>query len=80
MYRNATLCSDGEIARVGFMNPNDGSDYVDRLVGFGLLFKRGERSRDIGVALQGDGLALPCDCWTMGPSKSRPDKPSARCG
>jgi hypothetical protein len=58
---NSTLCSDGEIARVGFMNPNDGSDYIDSLVGFGLIFKRGEKCEDIGVAIQGEGLALPCD-------------------
>jgi hypothetical protein len=57
---NSTLCSDEEIARVGFMNPNDGSDYIDRLVGFGLVFKRGEQCQDIGVAIQGQGLALPC--------------------
>jgi len=63
---NSTLCSDGEIARVGFMNPNDGSDYIDRLVGFGLIFKRGEKCEDIGVALQGDGLALPCDWLDYG--------------
>jgi hypothetical protein len=63
---NSTLCSDGEIARVGFMNPNDGSDYIDRLVSFGLVFKRGEQCADIGVALQVDGLALPCDWLDYG--------------
>jgi hypothetical protein len=63
---NSTLCSDGEIARVGFMNPNDGSDYIDRLVSFGLVFKRGEQCADIGVALQGEGLALPCDWLDYG--------------
>ena len=54
---NSTLCNDGEIARVGFMNPNDGSDYIDRLVSFGLVFKHSEQCADIGVALQDDGLA-----------------------
>ena len=63
---NATLCSDGEIARIGFMNPNDGSDYIDRLVSFGLIFKRGEQCADIGVAIQGDGLALLCDWLDYG--------------
>jgi hypothetical protein len=63
---NSTLCSDDEIARVGFMNPNDGSNYIDRLVGFGLVFKNGEQCADIGVAIQGDGLALPCDWLDYG--------------
>jgi hypothetical protein len=63
---NSTLCSDGEIARVGFMNPNDGGDYIDRLVSFGLIFKRGDKCADIGVALQGQGLALPCDWLDYG--------------
>jgi hypothetical protein len=63
---NSTLCSDGEVARVGFMNPNDGSDYIDRLIGFGLIFKRGEQCEDIGVAIQSEGLALPCDWLDYG--------------
>jgi hypothetical protein len=63
---NSTLCSDGEIARVGFMNPNDGSDYIDRLVRFGLLFQRDGPGADIGVAIQGEGLAVPCDWLDYG--------------
>ncbi|HUE11594.1 MAG TPA: hypothetical protein VMQ54_11675 [Steroidobacteraceae bacterium] len=63
---NSTLCSDGEIARVGFMNPNDGSDYIDRLVGFGLVFMRDGRSVDIAVALQNQGLAVACDWLDYG--------------
>jgi hypothetical protein len=63
---NSTLCNDGDIARVGFMNPNDGSDYIDRLVSCGLVFKRGEQCQDIGVALQDEGLALPCEWLDYG--------------
>ena len=63
---NNTLCSDGEIARVGFMNPNDGSDYIDRLVDFGLVFKRDDKAVDISVAIQGQGLAIACDWLDYG--------------
>jgi hypothetical protein len=63
---NSTLCCDDDIARVGFMNPNDGSDYIDRLVRFGLVFQRGEQCQDIAVALQGSGLAVACDWLDYG--------------
>jgi hypothetical protein len=58
---NNTLCGDGEIARVGFMNPNDSNDYIDCLVRFGLVFMCDSQSADISVALQGQGLAVACD-------------------
>jgi hypothetical protein len=71
---NSTLCSDGEIARAGFMNPNDGSDYIDRLVRFGLVFKHGEQCQDIAVAIQGEGLALPCDWLDYGGIEIAPEQ------
>lgn len=39
---NATLCSDGELARVGFMNPDSVEDFVSELEVRGLTFDADE--------------------------------------
>jgi hypothetical protein len=58
---NNTLCSDGELARVGFMNPNDRESFVDRLQRDALTFLSDGKSQDIAIADQTDGLTVPCD-------------------
>lgn len=58
---NNTLCSDGDVARVGFMNPNDGEVYIAGLERHGLTFLRDGQSRDIAFAVQSEGITVPCD-------------------
>jgi hypothetical protein len=58
---NNTLCSDDEIARVGFMNPNDCDAYIGNLERSGLTFLRDGQSRDIAIAVQTDGITVPCE-------------------
>ena len=58
---NNTLCSDDEIARVGFMNPNDCDSYIGSLERSGLTFLRDGQSEDIAVAVQTDGITVPCE-------------------
>jgi hypothetical protein len=58
---NNTLYSDDEIARVGFMNPNDCDTYIAGLERHGLVFLRDGQSQDIAIAVQTDGITVPCD-------------------
>ena len=51
---NNTLCSDDEIARGGFMNPNDCDSYIGNLERGGLTFLRDGQSQDIAIAVQTD--------------------------
>jgi hypothetical protein len=63
---NNTLCSDGEVARVGFMDPNDAEAYIGELERRGLTFLRDENSQDIAFAVQNGGITMPCDWLEFG--------------
>jgi len=63
---NSTLCSDNEIARVGFMTPDDTKEFVERLEKSGLLYLVGGCARDIVVADQQRGFGSPCDWAEFG--------------
>jgi len=67
---NATLCSDDQLARVGFMDPNAVGKYVGHLESKGLLFQSEERSVDIAVVDQQRGLTLGCDWLEFAPQLS----------
>jgi hypothetical protein len=58
---NATLCSDGEIARLGFMAPQDVEACVKQLERHGLVFLADGIAVDIAVADQQRGLTTRCD-------------------
>ena len=59
---NRTLCCDGELARVGFMDARDVGPFVERLEGHGLVFLADDgRAVDIAVADQQRGLTTRCD-------------------
>lgn len=58
---NATLCTDGELARVGFMSPGDTEQYVRGLEARGLVFMREGQARDLVVVDQQRGPTTPCE-------------------
>ena len=63
---NSTLCCDGEIARVGFMTPEDTEDYVRGLESAGLTFLAGNKAVDLAVADQQFGITTQCDWLQFG--------------
>jgi hypothetical protein len=58
---NRTFCSDGEVARVGFMAPDDAKIYLSHLMSRGLRLIENGKAVDIAAAFQLSGLILPCD-------------------
>ena len=76
---NATLCTDGELARVGFLTPNDVREFVDDLVDSGLqfesktkflgLFGSGRNRSDIVVVDQHQGATMQCPWIEFGKFK-----------
>lgn len=58
---NATLCYDDELARIGFMHPQDVERFVSRLERNGLTFLVGNRAQDLAVADQQRGLMTECE-------------------
>ena len=63
---NATLCFDGEIARVGFMAPQKVGNYIDVLAERGLTFLEDDKAKDIAVADQQRGLTASCEWLEFG--------------
>lgn len=57
---NKTYCSDGELARVSFMVPQDVGAFVDRLESSGLRFLRAGSAADLAVVDQRSGPTTPC--------------------
>ena len=58
---NRTLCTDEELARVGFMSSVDVEAYVGRLEMGGLTFVEDGRSVDVAVVDQLHGPTVPTD-------------------
>jgi hypothetical protein len=63
---NGTLCADGELARVGFMTPQDTKAFVERLESKGLVYRRDGRAVDMVVVDQRTGMMVPCDWAEFG--------------
>ncbi len=63
---NQTLCSDNELARVGFMSPDDCKAFVDQLDSVGIAFLRNGQTRDVTVADQLRGFTVPCEWADFG--------------
>jgi hypothetical protein len=57
---NDTLCSDNELARVGFMAPPDVKGFVGWLELKGLRYLEGNTARDLVVVDQNRGPMMPC--------------------
>jgi hypothetical protein len=64
---NNTFCADGEIIRVGFMNPTDFSVYIELLKQRGLMHLDGDgHAVDVAVVDAGSGPRQPCDWLEFG--------------
>ena len=63
---NQTLCADGELARVGFMTPDDVGVFIDILEAKGLVHLNGSEAVDIVVADQQSGFTTPCSWAQVG--------------
>jgi hypothetical protein len=57
---NRTLCNDDELARVGFMSPNDCESFVQSLNSAGLVYLKDDTCQDIAVADQQRGCYHEC--------------------
>lgn len=57
---NQTLYADGELARIGFMNPIDVQKYVSLLESKGLVFQSNGHCKDIAIVDQQRGFTIPC--------------------
>jgi len=58
---NATFCDDEEIARVGFMTPDDVNAYVGNLEQEGLIFEKDGKAVDLAVVDQFAGPTVTCE-------------------
>ena len=63
---NGTLCADDEIARVGFLSPQEVENFIKSLTASGLSFVQDNRTIDIAVADQQRGLTTQCDWLEFG--------------
>lgn len=64
MVPNAALCTDGELARVSFMGPNETLVFVRELQSRGLVPLHGEKAGDFTVVDQLRGIGVPTD-WAQ---------------
>ena len=76
---NNTLCSDNELARVGFMAPQDVSAFVGDLQQSGLVFLHSEKAVDLAVVDQLRGPTTPCDWLEFGHISMGPGQQVAVC-
>jgi hypothetical protein len=63
---NGTLCVDDELARVGFMVPDDVKSFIDFLEANGLAYVNDSAARDIVVVDQIRGPSISCDWIDFG--------------
>ena len=71
---NQTLCSDNELARVGFMTPDDCKGFVDHLESVGIIFQQDGHAQDVVVADQMRGFTVPCDWAEFGQIELQPSQ------
>ena len=58
---NATLCADNDLARVGFMQPDDVKEFINQCEEWGLCFLSDGQCQDIAVVDQIRGPTMPCN-------------------
>ncbi len=61
---NQTLCADSKLARIGFMSPVDVESFVKELEELRFVYMDNGSCKDIVVADQQRGFAIPCD-WAQ---------------
>jgi hypothetical protein len=76
---NQTFCTDGELIRIGFLNPNEVKVFVDAIVDSGLqfqadkkilgLFTKSRKINDIIIVDQHQGPLAPCSWVEFGKFK-----------
>ncbi len=76
---NQTFCTDGELVRVGFLNPVEVKSFVDKIVESGLqfqeskkilgLFVKSRKVNDIIIVDQHQGPLAPCSWVEFGKFK-----------
>ena len=71
---NNTLCSDGKLARVEFMDPRNSASFIAGLERRGLIYLHAGKSQDIAVAVQGGEMTAPCDWLEFGPLEIKPSQ------
>ena len=78
---NATFCSDGELARVGFMTPPDFIAYIELLEARGLQHLDGDRAVDFAVVnmLDEPELLHECDWLEFGETELDDGRRVAAC-
>jgi hypothetical protein len=69
---NETLCSDGEISRVGFLVENDARSFIARLLEAGIVPPENEASSEIALIVEGMGFLYPCEWLQIGLFDGRP--------
>jgi hypothetical protein len=63
---NRTFCSDNELARIGFMSPDDCKATVENLEQHSIIFFKDGRSQGLVVADQLRGFTVACDWADFG--------------
>src|SRR5260370_3074825 len=66
---NATLCTDDQLARVGFMDPKAVENFVKGLEAAGLVFLRSGKCADIAAVDQQRGRTMPANGWNSRESR-----------
>ena len=63
---NKTLCDDTELARLGFMSPDDVGNYIKELEDFDFQHILGNKAIDLVVADQQRGFTSNCEWAEFG--------------
>ena len=63
---NKSFCADGELARVGFLAPDDVKAYVGHLERRRLVYHRNQGAIDLVAVDQLTGLCVPCEWASFG--------------
>jgi hypothetical protein len=58
---NQTFCHDGEVARVGFMDPDATMEFTDKLESYGLTYLKDDKPVDIIICDQQRGPMVECE-------------------
>ncbi|MHC1744937.1 MAG: hypothetical protein AB9873_18185 [Syntrophobacteraceae bacterium] len=64
--REKTFCADEELVRVGFHTLQEVDSYIDHLQKLGLVFMKADRSVDVAIVHQLQGIASPCSWLEFG--------------